>query len=195
MVSKRELQKEQRREHIIDVSLELFIRKGYDGTKIADIARAADMSVGLLFHYFESKEALYAALIDIGTKTPRQFMSLFPAEDPAAYFADMADQLLQYMRADSFTARMFVLMHRAYSSDATPAALRERLLGADYYGPSIDVIRRGQQMGQIRDGDPAALAIAFWGAIQGIAETLALSPPGTPCPEGGWIADIIRRRD
>ena len=45
----------------------------------------------------------------------------------------------------------------------------------------------------MRDGDPVALSIAFWAAIQGIAEELAVYPD-MPCPEPEWIVDIVRKR-
>ncbi len=54
-MSIRDEQKEQRRQLIMDKAIELFAKKGYADTKIGDIAQAADMSVGLMFHYFESK--------------------------------------------------------------------------------------------------------------------------------------------
>ena len=56
---KRQEQKEARRQEILYVALDLFVKKGYAATKITDIAEKASMSVGLLFHYFESKEKLY----------------------------------------------------------------------------------------------------------------------------------------
>ena len=55
-VMTREEQKAQRRQLIITNALELFVKKGYSETKIGDIAKASNMSVGLMFHYFESKE-------------------------------------------------------------------------------------------------------------------------------------------
>ena len=65
-MSARDEQKEQRRQLIISKALELFAKKGYSDTKIGDIAKAADMSVGLMFHYFESKEQLYEELVKMG---------------------------------------------------------------------------------------------------------------------------------
>ena len=55
----RKEQKERRRQEIINAALELFVSKGYAATKITDIAKRVNMSIGLMFHYFESKEALY----------------------------------------------------------------------------------------------------------------------------------------
>ncbi|AMP20839.1 hypothetical protein AZF37_06325 [endosymbiont 'TC1' of Trimyema compressum] len=58
--------KEDKREQILEVALELFVKKGYYQTKITDIASEMGMSVGLLFHYFKSKEVLYETIIEIG---------------------------------------------------------------------------------------------------------------------------------
>ena len=56
---KRQEQKEYRKQEILYAALDLFVKKGYAATKITDIAEKVSMSVGLLFHYFESKEKLY----------------------------------------------------------------------------------------------------------------------------------------
>ena len=50
-MNKREEQKEERRNKILEVSLNLFVEKGFAGTKISDISAAANMSAGLFFHY------------------------------------------------------------------------------------------------------------------------------------------------
>ena len=62
-MGKREEQKKIRKQLILEKGLELFVEKGYSATKISDIAEAVDMSVGLMFHYFESKEKLYEELL------------------------------------------------------------------------------------------------------------------------------------
>ena len=47
-----------RKEQILLAALGLFGDKGYQNTSINDIAKRADLSKGLLYNYFESKEAL-----------------------------------------------------------------------------------------------------------------------------------------
>jgi AcrR family transcriptional regulator len=51
------------RERIIKVAAKLFTREGYDSTTTRDIASASGIAAGTLFNYFESKEAIVAALI------------------------------------------------------------------------------------------------------------------------------------
>lgn len=59
---KREKRREDRRDQLLDVAMHLFSRYGLEGTTTKDIAKAAGVSPGLLYHYYESKEEL---LVDV----------------------------------------------------------------------------------------------------------------------------------
>ena len=56
MSSLRERKRDRTRQALIDAAAELFDQCGYDGTTIADIATAADVSTRTFFSYFASKE-------------------------------------------------------------------------------------------------------------------------------------------
>ncbi len=49
---------------IRQAALELFAHKGYHSTSISNIAEAANISKGLMYNYFESKEALLISIIE-----------------------------------------------------------------------------------------------------------------------------------
>ena len=53
-----------RREDILRASLHLFAEKGFHGTSMRDIAREADITEGLIYHYFASKRDLFRAIIE-----------------------------------------------------------------------------------------------------------------------------------
>ena len=53
----------ERKEQILRVALELFAHNGYHPTTIAKIAKEANVSKGLMYNYFESKEMLLKELI------------------------------------------------------------------------------------------------------------------------------------
>jgi AcrR family transcriptional regulator len=50
------------RERISSAALQLFAEKGFDGTSVRDIARAAGIAEGALYRHFASKEALARSL-------------------------------------------------------------------------------------------------------------------------------------
>ncbi len=55
-----------RKEKIIAVALELFAQNGYQGTSIAQIAKKANISKGLMYNYFKNKEKLLEAIVEEG---------------------------------------------------------------------------------------------------------------------------------
>ncbi|EJE50022.1 transcriptional regulator [Acidovorax sp. CF316] len=57
-------QHQARRQHILAAAVECFMRKGFHGTRTAEICAEAGMSPGNLFHYFPTKEAIIAAIVE-----------------------------------------------------------------------------------------------------------------------------------
>ncbi|GAA0400332.1 TetR/AcrR family transcriptional regulator [Paenibacillus motobuensis] len=191
-MNKRTQHKEQRRTDILHAGLNLFIRKGYGSTKIADIAKEANMSMGLLFHYFASKEKLYEELIRLGcTGTELELNNTNGS--PIQTLKTAADQILKNLKDNPTYAKMFVLMEHAQNNDIIPEAAKAMLSQVNIIQNSIPLISEGQKQGEIREGNPWALSVAFWCSLQGIAEEIALHPE-TPCPEADWLIDILKNQ-
>src|SRR5436309_9515491 len=49
---------------VLDSALRLFSTRGYRGTSVRDIAEAAGVSTGNLYHHFPDKEAIFRTLLD-----------------------------------------------------------------------------------------------------------------------------------
>ncbi|GAA4509528.1 TetR/AcrR family transcriptional regulator [Nonomuraea ferruginea] len=56
----RERKKRETRERIADMAMGLFMTRGFDNVTVAEVARAADVSVNTVFNYFRTKEDLFA---------------------------------------------------------------------------------------------------------------------------------------
>jgi len=192
----RDEQKEQRRQLIIFKALELFAKKGYSDTKIGDIAKAANMSVGLMFHYFESKEQLYEELVRMGVEGTNQPMEM-NFSNPLDYFTGFLKAMFSYAKEQPWVFYMFVLMAQARRSDGVPAHIKELAMSVNQIEQSAEIIAAGQQYGYFREGDPYALSFAFWSSVQGVMEQIAVTPEmlsgEKELPEAEWIIDIIRR--
>ena len=53
-----------RRQQVLDAAWERFLRHGFHNTSMAEISRASGMSVGHIYNYFTSKEAVIVALCE-----------------------------------------------------------------------------------------------------------------------------------
>ena len=74
------------RERLLLAAADVFARRGYDGTRVADIAAAADVSRGALYAHFGSKaELLVAALRAHG----RRLLAELLAADPGRPITDL----------------------------------------------------------------------------------------------------------
>lgn len=186
----RQEQKELRRQEILYAALDLFVKKGYAATKITDIAERVSMSVGLLFHYFESKEKLYEELVRMGL-TGTAYPMQQNCEHAIEFFEGFAQQLFYFMKEQPYVAKMFVLMADAQRSEGTPSYIREIALKVNTIEQFVPIVEWGQKEGSIRQGSPMALSNVFWCSIQGVAEQYA-SHPEIELPKAEWIVDIIR---
>ena len=175
----RKEKKERRRQEILYAALELFVTKGYAATKITDIAKSANMSRGLMFHYFESKEKLYEELIRMGLEG-----TAYPGEQKCEhaidFFMNFTEELFAYMKEQPVVAKFFVLMAEA----------QRRVNVIEQFVP---IVEWGQKEGTIKEGSPLVLSNAFWCSVQGIAERFATNQD-IELPNSDWIVDIIRRK-
>lgn len=60
--SRREREKQQRRNDIIKAAENVFFAKGYDNVTMDEIANKAEVNKALLYYYFKNKEALFSAV-------------------------------------------------------------------------------------------------------------------------------------
>ena len=58
----------EKRDRILNSALEEFSNRDYEKASTNDIAQRAEVSKGLIFHYFGSKQALYEALLDFAVE-------------------------------------------------------------------------------------------------------------------------------
>jgi AcrR family transcriptional regulator len=125
-----------KRRQIIDGAREIFMSVGFDAASMNDIARAAGVSKGTLYAYFDSKEALFEALIREERANQPERNTMFPADEP-----DPAKALANYGRA--------LVAHVTHSEALTQArvvvfaAAKFPRLGQAFYeaGPLFGVLK------------------------------------------------------
>jgi TetR/AcrR family transcriptional regulator, fatty acid metabolism regulator protein len=61
-VATRSAAQEERRRQILDAAVRAFAKKGYHASRVSDIAEEAGVAYGLVYHYFESKDAVLESI-------------------------------------------------------------------------------------------------------------------------------------
>ena len=179
----------QRRWQILTTSLDQFIQKGYYGTSTREIAKIAGISSGLMFHYFESKDDLYYNLVKIGTEK-MIFDIEIASENPKLYLKTFAETTLAELQNNAFYAKMFVFIDNAQHTKGIPEQAAKLLQEFDIGRQCIPIIELGQELNMFRKGSAHALCVAFFGAIQGIAQE-KVRVPDTPMPKVEWLIDVL----
>lgn len=60
------VQRQDRKQQLLQIALELFATNGYENTKISDIVAKAEVSQGTFYWHFESKEAICFEMLEAG---------------------------------------------------------------------------------------------------------------------------------
>lgn len=85
-----ERRKDARPQELLAAALDLFVERGYAGTRLDDVASLAGVSKGTLYLYFENKEELFKAVVRENIVT-----ALVDAEDRIAGFEGHSSELLR----------------------------------------------------------------------------------------------------
>jgi AcrR family transcriptional regulator len=106
----RKTQAEERRLQILEVALAEFASKGFKGTSVKDISQTADISLGLMYHYFASKEQLLEATVKYHSFIPQMKTILVEGRDRPTYevFNDLATEFLKLLDSKAGLVRVFL---------------------------------------------------------------------------------------
>jgi AcrR family transcriptional regulator len=181
--------REERREQILDVASRVFARKGLAGTRIADIAAEGEISQGLIFRYFASKEEVFAAVIEKALQSATG-LARAALQQPGSPL-DKLRWLLQVSFEGMWRKPDYMLVVLpVLNSENAPPEIRELVLEESQH--TLQLYRRliieGQESGEIVESDPDMLTLTFAACIQGISSSVTylprvLSIDGPPDPE------------
>ena len=93
-MNKREQQKQQRRQSIIQIAKDLFLEHGVQTIQMQDVATAVDIGIATLFRYFPKKEYLLIAATNAITEDMANDIGHIIEQTVTAY--EKIDQILEY---------------------------------------------------------------------------------------------------
>ena len=168
--------REEQRAKILEAAWKVFARKGGAMT-MADVATAADVSYGLTYRYFASKEAILYALVELTLQSSDAAFQRF--REIAGTIGERLDRLISRLVETRRDRPEFSqLFYQVLSDEATPRDLREQALrqGQAFQDLLRRLIVEGQATGEVAAGDPDQLVTAVLAFLDGLVRLSVIDP-------------------
>ncbi len=154
------------RDGLVAAASEVFQERGFNDTRMSDVAERAGVSHGTVYVYFDSKQAVLSAVVaqmldDIG-----DYLRAGEADDAAGRIAEAN---LRYLRVYTRHARLLQVVEEVATADADFAALLADFR-ARHVARVAEGIKRLQAEGRAAaDLDPDVSAAALSAMVEGYA--------------------------
>ena len=161
---------EAQKERILSAALPVFVQKGLTTTRMADIAAAADMGYGSVYHYFPDKEAIFTALIQREMEASAQHAKA-ALEMPGTPWERLEWWLSRSMAWVCKRPEIILFMTQILINEPAHQELRRLVyqLSRASHHELRRLIVEGQEAGQVVARNPDQLVIAIQSCLQGFA--------------------------
>ena len=171
------------KERILAAALDMFSQKGYDGTNIRELASALGLVKSALYRHFESKEAIWNALLD---EMIAYYGARFGSAEHLPPVPDSREGLVKLtMALADFTihdekvvkTRKLLTIEQFRDERARDLATKHFLTGlTDMFTPLFAGM---MDKGLLRRDDPAMLAFAYTAPISALIHLCDREPEKT----------------
>lgn len=153
---------------ILDAATEVFARKGFDGTRITEIAEASGLPKANVYYYFGSKDDIYrAAIARLIQGWDEALEEIALEKDPAEAFTRYVTAKLRFSHQHPTESRLFaneILRGAEFLTE------QERKHIRDVTNYRVAVIEAWIAAGKIVQVDARHLLIMLWAATQFYAD-------------------------
>ena len=169
--------RESARKRIMEAALELFANKGYHTTSISQIAKEAAISKGLMYNYFESKEALLKEVIFEGVDT------ITESFDPNRDGILTKEELIHFIRESFKLVREHTIYWKLYFSLLTQAGIMD--IFSDDLAPRMQrLFGMLTQFFYSQNYENPEIEMRFFGSLlDGVAMNFVMDPENFPLNE------------
>jgi AcrR family transcriptional regulator len=172
---------EQRRAQLLEIGAEMFARQSYEKVAIEDVAERAGVSHGLLYRYFPSKRAFFAAIVEAAGEHLLRASSPDPALSPLDQIKAGLDVYIAEAERSPAAYRM---AHQTYSSNEHLASTHKarNMIQRDRVLNSVAAI--------IHTNSETPLAVTAW---LGFVQTAILNWIDNPSISRQQLSDLCLR--
>ncbi|OUL18362.1 TetR family transcriptional regulator [Nostoc sp. RF31YmG] len=168
------------KQQILKAAMDLFFSKGYHATSIDEVAKTANISKGLLYHYFKGKEDLFAAMVDVRLNDLLVVMQAAAVKKtPAEQIRHIAEGALDDVRRQPEVFRFYLNLFTQPRLDPVVAKYGQKLM--DEQAKQFEV--QTEMFIKLGVPNPRKRSIYFSSTLQGIMLMFSTYPQSFPLDE------------
>ncbi|MEM7348431.1 MAG: TetR/AcrR family transcriptional regulator [Chloroflexota bacterium] len=176
---------------IFDVAQTLFVEKHYADVSMTEIADAAAVTKGALYHHFASKEALYVAMMLADLETKQALLGQAVSLDGSCR-ARLHHLTVTYLNLPPTKRELLRLVRRDVNIFKNPS--RRQLVRA--YQKALPkqvekIIKDGIKQGELADTDPRLLSWQFVGMVEILLSNYAQTVLGDSNQLASYVLDLF----
>jgi AcrR family transcriptional regulator len=190
------VQSEKLGERILDAATSLFLAHGYGVTSIEQVARQARVSKRTLYHRYDDKPALFAAVVHRIVETLRPPGGIPPIEGPdlSAILRRIADLILNAALSPQGVALHRLIVGESARFPRLAAVVNENGATEEAIGLIAGLLEREARTGRIVLGDRDFAARQFLFMVIAIPQRRAagLGPPMSAAELRDWPREVVK---
>lgn len=189
-----ELIKKERMDKILSASLYLFATKGYNAVTTDEITNYVGCSHGLLYHYFGSKEDLFAALMDKKVKViMRQITEKVSFDAPPKFvLIDLVDATLSALKSenDEYACAIYLVLNLHLQRKDIPKPKNKE--ETDIFDYLYELIEKGKREGKFNDDNTKEMLVSLFAIFKGLSYSrIYIGSRRFVCPNSKIITRMI----
>jgi len=181
IAERKEREKQQRREEIIQAAEDVFFNKGFELATMDDIAAKAELSKGTLYIYFKNKEDLHMAVARRSIQTLRELTNKAIEGEGNALekLGRMGRAAMEFSQThpDHMKAIMTMEEMEPMVLNATTSDVHQIVYEESTVGTVVQLVEQGVQEKLIRADIPALLvAHTLWMTVLSVIRFVSMRP-------------------
>lgn len=150
-----ERKKEETKQKIIDVAMDLFNKQGFGSTTMEQIAAEADIAKRTLYNHFQVKEAIISEYVrrSIRAKIPGAIQFLRELPDTRSRLIGVLHKATEWVELNKEISEIYI----AYRVQNLFQAFKDPSLRSGFTGVLAKIIALGQETGELRRDIPGEL--------------------------------------
>ena len=146
---------------IFETAMELFAKKGYDGTSVEEITSVVGIAKGTLYYHFTSKEEIFNFLIEEGMNLLKNSIEIKTAKYSSNIDKLKAVILIQIKTIVKYENLITLVISQMWGKEERNIRCRQYMF--EYIKILESIIKEGIEKGEIIEGNPEALASGIFG--------------------------------